>query len=620
MFSLKNKKDYWCDNRVQVIAYWSLMVGIFLLYWLFNTPFYGPAYLLDEVGYITKAATLAGYSIDLSNHWNGGYPIIISPLFKFSFDPFQLWQALLVFQAFIWVFSFMLLFKLLKEFFPNGDYWEIYFAVVISAAYPSWISMSGYAFATTLFVFVYMLSIYTMLKISFDNILSIVPHILLVGFLYWIHPAGKVTIAASFLVLSAYAWYYGKLKSILVYILIASVLIVAYKWGIHSWLDHAMTAKNYKSEDHYKTITSVLKAASNHKFWIAWFLMFWGSVASIFISTFGLVAYALVAIWSRLKGEFHNRKDVNNQNLINAALFFMAISFLGIAMSGSLSLASPSVHHRVPHSFWNYERYLDMVLLPLLGIGFLSTWKLIHAKAMFVIVFLSGILIYAYTSTFHTNGNFDNLVDTQSFWPVALLQNNNYILTFTAGAIGIVLVYIFRKKIFIYILLFLWGITVLHQGSWHWLWLNGYKKAPILYRFYSPDFPDIRAIRGHSSPSSLYDLITSNYSKGECIGFDQYAEKSSFNYKKERRNLYAYYLFEYDIKRMSPTQWMQECDGPYLTYRPKKLFKEKDVKIIAREMRSGLYVVAKEDDSIKSSSFPLHDLEIFTIGHDGKDK
>ena len=610
MPTLQSKKDYWHDNRVQAIAYWSLMAGIFLVYWLLNTPFYGPAYLPDEVGYLTKAAALAGYSIDLANHWNGGYPLIILPLFKFSLGPFQLWQALLVFQAFIWVGSFILLFKLLKEFFPNRSYWEIYFAVAISAVYPSWISMSGYAFASTLFIFVYMLSIYAMLKISFDNILSIVPHILLVGFLYWIHPAGKVTIAASFLVLSGYAWYYGKRKTILIYILIASALVIAYKWGVHSWLDQAMTAKNYKSQAHYKSIASVVEAASNYKFWIAWFLMFWGNISSIFIATFGLIVYALVVIWDRFKEQFYTNKNGDSQDIANVALFFISISFLGIALSGSLSLASPSVHHHVPHSFWNYERYLDMVLLPLLGIGFLSTWKFIYAKAAFGVVFLSGVLIYIYTSLVDVNGNFDNLVDTQSFWPVALLQNNNYIATFTAGAIGIVLVYLFRKKIFIYIMLFLWGITILHQGSWHWLWLNGYKKAPIAYRIYSPNFPDIRAIKGHSSPSSLYDLITSNYPKGSCVGFDPYTEKSSYNYKKERRNLYSYYLFDYDIKRMSPTEWMKECDGPYLTYRPKKLFKEKDAKIIAKEIRSGLYMVTREDDSIKSPSFPLYDLEI----------
>ena len=56
MTTASNKKDYWHSTRVQMIAYWVLLAGIFLSYWLFNTSFYGPAYLLDEVGYLTKAA------------------------------------------------------------------------------------------------------------------------------------------------------------------------------------------------------------------------------------------------------------------------------------------------------------------------------------------------------------------------------------------------------------------------------------------------------------------------------------------------------------------------------------------------------------------------------------
>ena len=65
------------NTRFQKAAYWVLMLTIFLTYWLFSSQYTGPAYLSDEIGYLTKAAAFAGYPVDMASHWHGGYSPLV---------------------------------------------------------------------------------------------------------------------------------------------------------------------------------------------------------------------------------------------------------------------------------------------------------------------------------------------------------------------------------------------------------------------------------------------------------------------------------------------------------------------------------------------------------------
>jgi hypothetical protein len=47
---------------------------------------------------------------------------------------------------------------------------------------------------------------------------------------------------------------------------------------------------------------------------------------------------------------------------------------------------------------------------------------------------------------------------------------------------------------------------------------------------------------------------------------------------------------------MQPADWLNKCDGPYLTYDTAFVKKMNNVKVVAQELTSGLYIVMREKD------------------------
>ncbi len=581
--------------RFQKAAYWLLMLIIFLTYWLSSRQYTGPAYLSDEIGYLTKAAAFAGYPVDMASSWHGGYSLILSPLFIISSDPFVVWQGIMVLNAAIWVCSFMLLFSVLKVLFSDRSFWAIFFAVTVSAAYPAWITMSGYAFSTTAFVFVFMLSIYTLLKSTADRAWAIVPYALLVGFLYWIHPTGLAVIVASGLAIAGYAWRSGRYMVLIAHVLVTTVMIAVYKFGIHVWLSQIMTPENYPAEAHYPSASSVLQSFLNPEVWLAWLILSLGHISYLLIATLGLYFFGIVEVGKRMIPASTGGSNIDTSDLVNTSLVFMVLSLLGVVLLGSLSFSTHVIVDQVRPDIWIYGRYPEVALLPLLGIGLLAPWRLKYATIAASFVLISGSALQLYSNESNTGGP-GLLVNIQGFWPQVLFAHENFIFWFIAGAIGIILASVLKKRLFVLLAVPLFGICIINQHFWH-----------------------KNTLAGHSKPSSLVGFVTSNFQYGQCIGFDTVSPLRASLSQQERRRLYSFYFFNYDIRRMSPDEWLSSCDGPYLTYRADAFTDSPDSKVIAWEVHSGLFLVLKtaqlNDMSIKSLPSHTADLYVDLAGH-----
>lgn len=559
------------NDRFQKIAYWALMLTIFFVYWLFSTQYTGPAYLSDEIGYLSKAAAFAGYPVDMASSWHGGYSLMLAPAFMVFSDPFVVWQGIMVLNAAMWTCSFMLLFCVLKAFFPKRDFRAIFFAVSISAIYPAWISMSGYAFSTSGFVLVFMLSIFALLKSSADNVWSIAPYSLLVGFLYWVHPTGLAVALASVLAIAGYARHYSRYTVLIVHVLVIVVMVVTYKVGIHLWLSQIMTPENYSALTHYKSMSSVFQSFLRPEFWVAWGVIGFGQLSYLLIATLGICGFAIVEAWQRVMPERFGGDDIKTSAWVNASLAFMVLSFLGIILLGSLSYAVRLAETPIRIDHWIYGRYSEVVLLPLLGVGFLALWRLKYTVTASLIVLVSGLVLFLYTNESNTR-NINNLVNIQGFWPQALLPHGNFIFWFIAGVLGIILAGFLKKKLFILLTVPLFVVSIFNQNVWH-----------------------NNILLNHSKPSGLIGFVSSNFQLGQCIGFDTFELQGALLSQIERRNLYSYYFFNYNIRRMSFEEWLADCDGPFLTYRAADFSNLPEVSVIAKEVSSGLFLLVKSE-------------------------
>ncbi len=581
---------YLQHKRVQKVTLGLLILAIFLIYWLVSRQYTGPAYLSDEIGYLSKAAAFAGYPVDMASDWHGGYSIILSPLFMVFSDPYVIWQAIMVLNAAMWAVSFVVLFYLLRRLFPEKNFWMVFATVAISAVYPSWITMSGYAFSTPGFVLMFMLAVFTLLKTDVTKTWSILPHSLLVAFLYWIHPTGLTVAVASFLVVSGLAWYHRRFMGLLLHIIFAVAMVAAYQLVVHDWFSQIMTPENYSVRGHYESLSRVLESFLKISFWKRWVVITLGQLSYLLVSTLGVVFIAVIEVWKRLK---LLRANCNQEWLVlsSAALVFVVFSLLGIVLIGSLHFATVAPDGVLRTDHWIYGRYSEVALLPFLGTGFLAFWRFKYAFSAASFVFASGLLLNLYSNGTNTSA-YNNLVNISSFWPQAIFHQESFILWFIIGALGIILAGVLKKRLFVLLAIPLFLACTFNQNIFHENILSNY-----------------------SNPSDLVKLVRSNFEQRKFVGFE-YLSQQATDYQKERLKLYSYYFFNYNYRRMSPEEWLANSDGPYLTYHPEVFANSQDARVIAKEVTSGLFLVVKKHvlDNLSIKINPSTDLYVNLLG------
>ncbi|UOV06582.1 hypothetical protein MUU75_08165 [Pseudoxanthomonas mexicana] len=62
----------------------------------------GPAYLADEIGYLTNGAFIAGHFVSSASSYHAGYSFLLAPLFYFLDDPRVVWRGVLIINAVMW--------------------------------------------------------------------------------------------------------------------------------------------------------------------------------------------------------------------------------------------------------------------------------------------------------------------------------------------------------------------------------------------------------------------------------------------------------------------------------------------------------------------------------------
>lgn len=566
-----------------------LAATISIVYFLFSLQYQGPAYLSDEIGYLTKAAQIAGHSVDAASSWHAGYSFLISPAFLFTNNPMLAWEIVLAINALLLGASMLLLYRLLQEMFPLQDSKAIAATVIFCALYPSWITMSGYSFSTPAFVFIFMLILFLLYR-GPRSPLNVILYSALSGYLYWIHPTGLV-VAASITLLSLVSSAVNK-KQAYVYaagIFVALGLVLFYALLVHPWLLDSMTPEGYAATTHYSDTSGALSSIGHLSFWKAVFMTSLGHIGYLLVSTFGIIVFSLGrAMPSTFKKgwlRIYFTKVVNSPS--NRVVFTMVLSIIGIVAMGAFYFSyEAETPKRV--DYWIYGRYSETVLLPMIGVGLLTKWrKRTLAMSLILISFIAFTLIFTIN---HFNTAFEdiNLVNVPAFWPLTIISDVNILGWFVYGAAALLVVGFISlswKKIIVVVCVPFFVMSIQTQRDWHQ-----------------------NIIAEYSRPSGMYDLIISNYSTGQCMGYDE--EGATTSDRSERLDLYSFLLYSYRFERMPFEYWLKNCDGPYLTHFADQYVGKEGVKVIAREFETGLELIIKENQvkelknaSINNSGF-----------------
>ena len=557
---------------------------VFGLFWLVSSRYNGPAYLSDEISYLSNAARLAGYNIECSGFAHSGYSLLLAPLFRLLSDPSHIWQAVMALNAAMWSGSFLMLHRVVVHLFPERPPLHRLGAVVVAALYPTWLTMSGYAFATTAIVFIFMLSLVTALRIDLQRAGSVVPHSLAVGFLYWVHPTGLAAVAASTLALAGIGISRRRVRSLILHVALVTVLMLTFKYGLQQWLIEVGTAPGFSTTGgQYPSPLNVISHLTRAAFWRDTVVSALGQMSYLAIGSLGLAVFGFVEL-VRLARE-HYRNAVADNAWSNVTITYVSLliplCMAGVILMGSVFFSLGS-HSRV--DYWIYGRYAEGFLLPLLPFGLLATNRRRWLPAMAGALVACGL---ALALTGSAQGNY-NLVNTTSFWPEQLVSINHFLIWMSVGALGVFLFQVAKCE----------GRPGMATAL-----------ALLAGTFV---FSDVNAARFHqnilnlySKPTAIVEIVRTEFEPGSCVGFNPEMPPDASLFQKERFRLHLFYLYDYAYRRMHVVDWLRDCDGPLLTYDLAPLRNVPGVTVVGREVYSGLYLVVKDSEKDMTSCEPV---------------
>lgn len=572
------------------------MLLIFVIYAAYGLQFSGPVILTDEVGYLSKAIALAGHSIDAASSWHGGYSFMILPVFLLFDDPNIEWKAVMIMNAIMWSMSAGLLFYILKNFFAKKSNLTIALIVLISLLYPGFIGMTGYAYATSGFVIVLLLSIATLIKSKLINKTYLGMFCVLAGLSFWIHPMGAAYVIASVIYFISRSISEKRLAKYFIFIVILIAIPAVYSLFIHPWFNAVMTPDNgIAAVNHYDVFSvNFLSRAVKPLYWLQVAALFMGQISYLLVSTFGILAFAVAWL---LQGSKRGLLNIFKTMTGEPSKTIIAIVLLSIVGAAAMeAIYFPAYIMPLRFDQWMYGRYTEMLILPAIAVGLLSAWKMKTAVWSAATAFFTGVLLQVVTNDSNTSFQLLGLGNVQSFWPLVFSSSFNYLTLFSIGSVGILFA----------------GFVALRNKCWLMLLVVPLIILSINNQFIRHD-ERLGSLAGHLKISKF---IVNNYQSGTCIGLDSASDIGISGEDSDegmrRLSYYTFHLHRFDTVRMKPEYWLENCGGPYLTY-DKDYFRDfKGVKVVAREVMSNLYVLVKsKDKSFGSLKYPDSDKFVY---------
>jgi len=535
----------WIDGKEARIFFILIIV---ISFWFVNCQYQGPAYLQDEIGYLSNASFLAGYRVDGASSYLGGYSIFLAPLFFMIDEPFLIWQAIMALNAFFWGLCFWVLFKIGDLLFPVAAEKTKKIAIVLSALYPTCISMCGYAFPTTLITFFFLLSIYTILNLDLNSRKSIVLHSLCAGFIFWIHMTGLAPVIATIILIGWAGIRQRKYTALIISALVMIGMCVVSHWFFNPYLVREMTPSGFASLRHYPDTGNLIASVLSINFLFNVLLRVGGQLSCLVASTFGL---SMVGFYFVVKSILFYIQDVkagdentNNgtDNRIKRGFAYVILCIIGVTTMGGLLFAFRGIG-RI--DTWLYSRYAEPFGFIFLFIGLfrilenavdLKVKKMVACFSFFLLTTTGAGIEWVRSSS----DNVVNFINLQAFWPLPLISvlglKFSMISLMLLAAFGVVLVlYMPRKTGYIFMLV-IWIYMSLIQIDWH----------NLLYDQVA-------------TPSSFDEFIQNRHKRKRLIAVDPVVYNEFLEDKRtkewQRLQMYSFYLYNYDYRRMTPEYW-----------------------------------------------------------------
>lgn len=548
-----NNTSFRAADKYKVYA--AFLYAVFC--YAISFQFSGPAYASDEIGYLSKAATLSGYAVNWQTSWHAGYSIFLIPAFVVAQNPDHVWLIIVLINALMMGIAFWGTQDLLFKMFPKDSFDKVFLASLFAALYPGFIVMSGYAFATPAFIMFYVLSLLC-LKNALDKggILRWVAFAFFSGYLYWIHPLGIVPCFAAILIILKMANKHGG-YAIALTSLISLGMVILYHSVFLLFLDNAMGKWGSEQSLHYSaTLTELISKLATFRYWERFVSFFLGQVGGLLIGSFGFVFYIFIR-----DGKYKYERDVSLQ-YNDIVLGYMGFIIIGILTVGAFQLATGDPVTR--GDFYIYGRYVEMSIMPALGAGFLCFRK--NWKNVFIPLFL--FVVGVFLDAVAQDALYFNEINIVAFWPRVFLMGESFFAWFLLAAFVISLLSSFDRSVIVIFSFFIFILPLIYQFGFHYYKINY-----------------------HANPSGLVEYIRLNYKPGATVYFDDIkSRRGDMGDHHEMPNIYIYYLYDYKLQLMSFEGWQKIGKGPFITSYDYSSVKDSTIFVVGRNIKNSFIV------------------------------
>lgn len=538
----------------------------FVSYLTLSWQFAGPTYLMDEIGYLTNAAALSGRTIDAGSSYYFGYSLFLLPSFLLFSEPTTIWRAVLVTNAAMFAAIMFLLHRLSG--LLTVDRQLRFVAVCLCALYPAYPTMAGHAFSTPGVALVYVASCWALCQSVSTPGKSLLSFTLLVGFLTWVHPTGLPVAVAAVVTLGLMSWLDRTLVPVIVAgVAVMALMVLAYLQILQPMLLDTMTPEGFKPKLHYPSVADELAMLTSLGGVAHILTKYLGQIAYILIGSLALASGAAAHIIGRLA--VVGRAGEQDHPARIGLLVFGLLSLLCMILMTSLT------HNQTPivwANHWFNGRHLEGLLLPFLLFSFLLSAPRLHRLIITLGVFALLILMQAVIRRETVDVN---EIEVPAYWPQVLVPDGTILLWFLLGGVACTLAVFVPAKLLKFFLVGLYLLCIGNQIEWHRqsYWVNG-------------------------RPSGLSQFLRDTTPVTGCIAFEPRQDRSRDIRRYERLNQLSYYLMGYNYRRMEIADWIENCDGPYLTYSDEPAFSGAGAVLIAQELETGLKVYTRETGNL----------------------
>lgn len=563
------------NNTTKLLTLFIWSVAFTLLYIGLNKQFTGPIVLSDEVGYLTKAAAFAGHITDSASSWHAGYSIFISPAFMLFKDPSNIWLSIVVINSLLFLAAFILAYNISTKLFPKKNFWVRTALIALLALYPGWLVISGYSFSTPAFLFIFLLLVKFTTSPIKNRLVNAILMGVLSGFLYWIHPIAIGVVLSLIAVEMLSVRTKKEIINVGVLISVSVLMVLFYAEFFNPWLNDLLTPDGYTQDLHYEEVRSSIESLKHIGFWRRYFLTVLGQTSYLLIATLGILIMSAPLVVSKIKNDLKSKGRKINQETKAVTLSILAV--VSTLFVGSMMFNITSDQYRP--DMWIYGRYTEMLLLPMLMVSVFTKWRKKYFLLSVGIILLSAFLLDGYVSSSNTSEGI-NYVNLMSFWPLPLNETIDYLRWFSLAALVVTLLVSLPKKTMLVAFIPLSLISVSYQFNYH----NSVLNDPRL-----------------AKKTALVDSVRSGLLLDDCIAFEPELPKELV--LKQRNRLYAYYLYDYELSRMSYEEWKANDCGAYLSYDIKQFKDDEYVQIIGKVELTGLYLIVKKNAIGKDNAY-----------------